>query len=61
MIVYVLVVLVSSDVPMTVIVLLPTFNEIDPEAWPELTAVPLTVIVANEFVTLGVTVTEEVA
>ena len=36
--------------------LLPTFNEIDPEAEPDVTAVPLTVIVALAWLRVGVTV-----
>jgi hypothetical protein len=36
--------------------LLPTLKEIDPDADPEVTAVPLTVIVAPESLLVGVTV-----
>ena len=55
------VVVPSCAVTTTVIMLLPTFSEIEPEAEPEVTAVPLTVIVALAWVRVGVTVIEVVA
>ena len=51
----------SWAVPITVIVFVPTVSEIDPEADPEETVVPFTVIVASLCVRVGVTVIEEVA
>jgi hypothetical protein len=59
--VYVLVVTPSCAVTTTVIVFEPTFNEIEPDAEPEFTAVPFTVIVASECVLVGVTVMAVVA
>ena len=44
----------------TVIVFAPTFREIAPEAEPEATAVPFTLTLAVESVTVGVTVNDEV-
>jgi hypothetical protein len=44
--VYVAVVVPSWAVTTTVIVFAPTFKEMDPDADPDVTAVPLTVIVA---------------
>ena len=52
------VVVPSCAVTTMVTVLLPTLSEIDPEAEPEVTAVPLTVIVAFAWVRVGVTVIE---
>jgi hypothetical protein len=41
-------------------VLEPTFREIDPDAEPDVTAVPLTVIVASAWLRVGVTVIDVV-
>ena len=60
-IVYVLVVVPSSEVPTTVITLSPKLKLIAPDAVPEVTAVPLTVIVAKALLRVGVTVIELVA
>ena len=54
--VYVWVVVLSPAVTMVVIVFDPTFNVMVPDAEPELTATPFTVIVAVPSVTVGVTV-----
>ena len=51
----------SCAVTTTVIVLEPTVSEIDPDAEPDVTAVPLTVMVAFAWVRVGVTVIDVVA
>ena len=50
-----------AAVTTTVIMLLPTLKEIDPDADPDVTAVPLTVIVAPESLLVGVTVMDVMA
>ena len=54
--VYVLVVVPSSAVTTVVIVFEPTESAMEPEALPEVTVVPLTLIVALESAAVGVTV-----
>jgi hypothetical protein len=58
---YVLVVVPSEAVTTTVIVFAPTLNEMAPDAEPDDVVVPFTVTVAVSLVTVGVTVTDDVA